>query len=178
MAELASRHRILALLVLTAAAGGCGSDGDAPADSTGAAAVRPAASAQAREASGLSHLPRPQSFATLQRSLARHYPRELAGVRPTTSVLVDVTLDARGNVKDVAVVDRPAAPASNVVLIDRAPGSNVEVQREAPPTVYDNAFGPAAAAALKEVRFLPALRDGQPVPFTLRMSVEFTAPAS
>ncbi len=168
--------RVVTILILAAATSGCGTDRDARPSATGAVALREAASDQARKASGLSHLPRPENFNALRRSLARNYPSEFIGVRPSTSVLVDVMLDERGFVRDVAVVDRPAQ-APDVALIDKVPGSNLEVVREYP-TTYDASFGPAAVAALKEVRFLPALREGRPVPFTLRMSVEFTSPAS
>jgi hypothetical protein len=37
----------------------------------------------------------------------------------------------------------------------------------------DPAFGPAAEGALMETRFTPAMRDGQPVPFTMRMTISF-----
>jgi hypothetical protein len=169
-----SISRFLASLVLAAGLSSCGTDRDAPA--TAANALRTPASEQAQAATGLSHLPRPQNPEALRQSLARHYPKERAGVRPSTSVLVDVSLDANGRVQNVAVVDPPPAATASVALIE--PGSKGEVQRAMPATVYDPAFGPAAAAALKEVRFHPARKDGQPVPFTMRMSVEFTSPAS
>ncbi len=170
--------RVLTALLLLAASSGCGTDRDAPAGATGAVTVRQAAPDQAREASGLSHLPKPKSPETFGRILARHYPERYVGVRPSTSVLVDVSLDEHGIVKDVAVVDRPPVVTSNAVLVDRKAGSSDEVLRAVRPTVYDNAFGAAATAALKEVRFHPARRDGQPVPFTFRMTVEFTSPTS
>lgn len=176
MSTSALLSRVLTVLIL-AAASGCGTERGAPGSATDAAVVRPAASEQARKASGLSHFPRPQNFEALNGSLARHYPKQFIGVRPSTSVLVDVMLDERGFVKDVAVVDRPAAPASKVAFIEKAADGTAEVVREYP-TTYDNSFGPAAAAALKEVRFHPALRDGRAVPFTIRMSVEFTSPPS
>lgn len=113
----------------------------------------------------------------MNRSLEEHFPREFIGVRPSTSVLVDVAIDENGFVKNVTVVDRPAVTSTKVVLLDRVPGTNTEVARELP-TIYDTRFGPAAIAAMKEARFHPARRDGRPVPFTLRMSVEFTSPAS
>jgi hypothetical protein len=132
----------------------------------------------AQRASGLSHIPRPERFAALQRSLAGHYPEQFIGLRPRTSALVDVVLDERGIVRDVKVPDRSGQPATvRKIRVDRVPGSNTDVRREVDST-YDQAFGPAAAAALKGVRFLPGLRNGRPVPFTLRMSVEFVSPGS
>jgi outer membrane biosynthesis protein TonB len=142
-----------------------------------ATADRQPASEQVQQMTGLSHMPRPESVDALNRSLARHYPRELAGVRPRSLVLVDVQLDEQGRVRDVRPVDRPATAPSNVnmVLVDEVPGNNTPVERTYQGT-YDSAFGPAARAALQEVRFEPAMRNGRPVPYTLRMTVEFTSP--
>jgi hypothetical protein len=142
-----------------------------------AAADRQPASEQVQQMTGLSHMPRPESVDALNRSLARHYPLELAGVRPRSLVLVDVQLDEQGRVRDVRPVDRPATAPSNasMVLVDEVPGNNTPVERAHQGT-YDATFGPAARAALREVRFQPALRDGRPVPYTLRMTVEFTSP--
>jgi hypothetical protein len=61
------------------------------------------------------------------------------------------------------------------VVLQKVPGTRQVVERELNAT-YDPAFGPAAQAALKEVRFLPAIRHGAPVPYTMRMTVEFTDP--
>ncbi|HEV3049463.1 MAG TPA: hypothetical protein VGX50_04105 [Longimicrobium sp.] len=177
MAALPSFPRVFTILTLAVAVSACENGRDASATGAAAVAASTPASEQARLASGLSHLPRPANLEAFNQSLARHYPRELIGVRPSSSVLVDVTINKNGFVENVAVVDRPAAPTSRAVLIDRQPGSNTEVTREAA-TVYDNRFGPAAVAAVKEARFHPARRDGEPVPFTIRMSVEFTSPAS
>lgn len=172
--SISSIPRFLAAFILVAGLSSCGTGRDAPA--TAADAVGTPASEQAQAATGLSHLPRPQDPEIFRQSLARHYPKEHAGVRPSTSVLVDVSLDANGRVQNVAVVDPPPATTASVALIES--GGKGEVQRAMPATVYDPAFGPAAAAALKEVRFHPARKNGQPVPFTMRMSVEFTSPAS
>ena len=38
----------------------------------------------------------------------------------------------------------------------------------------DQEFGAAAEAALREVRFTPARRDGQSVPFEMRLTIVFT----
>lgn len=171
--------RVVAAVLLSAAAAGCGPDRDllpAGTDAVAQAARQPA-SLQAQRATGLSHLPRPLNLDALNRSLARHYPAQFVGLRPQTAVLVDVSLDATGLVRGVEVVDRPGQPANvRKVMIERPAGSNSDIQREHR-TTYDQAFGPAAAAALREVRFHPALREGRPVPYTLRMTVEFTSPA-
>jgi hypothetical protein len=124
-------------------------------------------------------MPQLETPEALTRSLARHYPRELAGVRPATLVLMDVRLDEKGRVLDAVPADRPAGVSETVsmVLVDHVPGSNTPVERVYQ-AEYDQAFGPAASAALRETRFKPALRNGQPVPYTLRMTVEFKSPAS
>lgn len=167
-------NRIVPILILSAATASCGADRTS--SLTDASVGREPASEAVKKYSGLSHLPQPQSHQALQRSLARHYPKQFVGLRPSTAVLVDVALDENGIVQDIDVIDRPNDPNLQVVLVDKAPGSNVEVERTAN-THYDTAFGPAAIAALKDVRFLPALRDGKPVPFTMRMTIEFTSPS-
>lgn len=135
------------------------------------------ASAAVQEQTGLSRLPIPAERGALTAALRRHYPREFIGKRPQTAVLVDISVDERGRVRDVAVVDRPpGAPAMlRAVLTDYDPRTGKDVAREFT-TVYDAAFGPAARKAISEVRFLPAIREGKPVPFTLRMTVQFTSP--
>lgn len=162
-------------IVMAAALAGCGNARDA----TPAASVqgRQPASETAQRMSGLSHMPRPENAEALDRSLARHFPHELARGRARTLVLVDVHLDAQGRVLDVTPAARPAgAPETvSIVLTDYVPGSSTPVQRTQNGT-YDPAFAPAARAALREVRFQPALRDGKPVPFTMRMTVEFISP--
>lgn len=177
MGQSLSSSRILSALVLLAVASACESDRAPSATTADAVEVRQPASDLARQASGLSHMPRPRNPEAFNRSLARHYPKEFIGVRPSTSVLVDVTLDENGFVKNVAVVDRPAVTNSRVVLVDKGAAGRGHVLRE-DAAVYDASFGPAAIAAMKEIRFHPARRDGQAVPYTLRMSVEFTSPAS
>lgn len=168
-------HRLVLAAAVAVLSTACGTGRDAA--PVAAAEGREPASGAAQRLSGLSHMPQVESPEALTRSLARHYPGELAGARPATLVLVDVRLDETGRVLDVMPVDRPARGQENVrmVLVDQVPGSNTPVERSYE-AEYDQAFGPAASAALREMRFKPALRDGQPVPYTLRMTVEFRAP--
>ena len=176
-------HRNLwaGLLVAVSTAAGCEGEGSRSSEalSTNVQQERRPASETARRLTGLSHMPAPVDGDALDASLRKHYPREFIGIRPRTAVLVDVKLDERGRVGDVVVVDRPPSLPDNVsmVILDKVPGSNVPVEREYS-TTYDSAFGPAARAALKEVRFQPAIRDGRAVPYTLRMTVEFTSPTA
>jgi TonB family protein len=135
------------------------------------------ASAPLQELTGLYHLPSPADDGAIGASLRRHYPRDLLAQRISGSVLVDIKLDDRGIVQGVQAVPRASllnpADEHRMVVRERVDGQVVE--REA--TVkYDSRFDQAAEAALRNVRFLPALRNGQAVPFTLRMTVEFSPP--
>jgi outer membrane biosynthesis protein TonB len=130
-----------------------------------------------QELTGVSELPRPVDKAAFLQAVQRHYPAELRGQGARALVLVDASIDATGQVTDIEVVQPPAGDAHHrAVLLDRDPATGRETQRTlvrgAP---YDPAFGPAAQAALREVSFTPAKRDGEPVPFRMRMSVEFAA---
>jgi outer membrane biosynthesis protein TonB len=135
------------------------------------------ASAPLQELTGLSHLPSPANDGEIGASLRRHYPRDLLAQQIRGAVLVDIRLDDRGVVQDVHAVSPASRPTSTdehrLVVRERVNGQVVE--REVALT-YDARFGPAAEAALRNVRFLPALRDGRAVPFTLRMTVEFSPP--
>ena len=75
--------------------------------------------------------------------------------------------------RDVDVVTPPSSTGSTraVKIIRRADGSEAREETE---YEHDPALGTAARAALREVRFAPAMRDGHPVPFRLRMSLRFT----
>lgn len=168
-------HRLIFAFALTAVLAACGNGRDAP--PVTAEEGRAPASEVAQRMSGLSHVPEVESPEALGRSLARHYPAEFADVRPATLVLMDVRLDEKGRVLDAVPADRPARGSENVsmVLVDHVAGSKTPVERVYK-AEYDQAFGPAASAALREMRFKPALRTGQPVPYTLRMTVEFRSP--
>jgi outer membrane biosynthesis protein TonB len=135
------------------------------------------ASEQMRAATGLSHLPVPADNGAFDASLRRHYPPALLEKKVAGLVLVDLSIDEKGFVRNVDVVDRPArTPNAGMVLVDKDPRTGVTVEREVVPS-YNSAFGPAARAALREVRFEPALKDGQAVPFKMRMTVAFEPPA-
>lgn len=175
-------RRALPFAAVMIACSACGEQSsDAPgAPNSEALQSRRPVSEQVQQLANVSHLPAPANREAFAATLRRHYPAQFVGVRPRTAVLVDVEINASGIVEDVRVVDRSGMDESGhvqAVLQQKVPGTNQIVEREFNPT-YDPAFGPAARAALKEVRFHPAIRNGQPVPFTLRMTVEFTDPAS
>jgi outer membrane biosynthesis protein TonB len=129
-----------------------------------------------REMTGVSALPRPVDKTAMLEAVKRHYPVELRGRAERALVLVDASIDANGTITDVEVVQAPAGDVHHrAVVVTRDPVTGSETQRTlSGGGAYDPAFGPAAQAAVREVRFTPALRDGQAVPFRMRMSVEFT----
>ncbi len=135
------------------------------------------ASAQARAATGLSHLPVPADRGAFDASLRRHYPAALLEKKVSGLVLVDLDIDEKGFVNKVDVVDRPArTPNVAMVVIDKDPRTGVTVERAVMPPYNHSAFGNAARAAMREVRFEPALKDGQAVPFRMRMTISFEPP--
>jgi len=178
-------RRALGLALVSAAllvVAGCG-DGAAEEERTSplganrsAMQDRRIASQKVEQLSGLSSLPHPDDN-VLRATLRRHYPAELRGGGISGSVLIDVAVNDRGHVESA----RSVAPASlpkatdehRIVVRERRPGSRDLVERELT-LRYDTRFAPAAEAALREVPFRPAMRDGRAVPFTMRMTVTFT----
>jgi hypothetical protein len=91
---------------------------------------------------------------------------------PRGSVLVDLDIDAEGRVTDVRTVDQPpSTPGVTVRAIGvDADGSTRELPRAGPASPE---LARAVEEALREARFTPATRDGEPVPFPgFRMTVE------
>ena len=129
-----------------------------------------------RAMTGVSELPRPADRAALLRAIARHYPAELRSRAERALILVDASIDSTGEVTNVEVVQPPAGDVHHrAIILSRDPATGKGTQRTlAGGGPYDPAFGPAAQAAVREVRFTPAMRDGTAVPFRMRMSVEFT----
>ena len=125
-----------------------------------------------RQMTGVDRLPQPVDPAALQAALKRHYPPEVSADGVSGSVLLDVRVDEAGGVASVTAIDRPAGVHATMVLQERD-GTERRVEPNDHP-----AFRPAAQAALRQVRFTPAMRDGRPVPFTLRMTVIFDPPAA
>lgn len=119
---------------------------------------------------GVDRLPVPADRAAFMASLAAHYPAAHRAAGVTGSALVDVAVDAEGKVAAVEVIPRPQG--MNAILVLRGKDGT---ERQVTPQ-DDPAFGAAAQAALRGVRFTPAMRDGKPVPYTLRMTVTFDPP--
>lgn len=134
--------------------------GDGPATGASSAAVQ--------QATGLDRLPRPAEVTAFDGVLRRHL-RDLPPTDGDKTVLVDVDVDARGLVTDVRGVRRPDATGTRAVLVDDDGSSHELVVAD------DPAYLPAVQAALRETRFHPAIRDGRPVAFTLRMTVSIPA---
>ncbi len=125
-----------------------------------------------RAMAGVSQLPKPADKAAFLAAVNRHYPNKLRAAGRTGFVLLDVTIDETGGVQKVVVVPTPPGPVHHAVLI-RRDASGREVQEPMADGESDSEFGPPAEAALREVRFTPAVRDGVAVPFTMRMSIQF-----
>lgn len=127
-----------------------------------------------RALTGVDQLPRPADRTAFAESMARHTP---PGLLRSGSVLVDVGIDAEGRVRDVEPVTPSAqGPTTRTVVVTRDRTTDRETQRTMDASDHEPTLGTAAGAALRDVRFTPAVRDGQPVPFTLRMTVRFTPP--
>jgi hypothetical protein len=126
---------------------------------------------QLRRMTGVDRLPVPADHGAFVASIAKHYPAAMRSAGVGGSALVDATIDADGNVTAVEAVQRPMAPRTTLVLRDADGTERRVVPRD------DPLFGAAAQAALREVRFIPAVRDGQPVAYTMRMTINFDPPA-
>jgi outer membrane biosynthesis protein TonB len=124
---------------------------------------------------GVSRLPRLIDGHALVKAVRRHYPPDLRAAAVHGSVLVDARIDENGSVTAVEPVPRPPADIRyRAVVVSRDPATGAEIQRSlAEPGEPSPAFEAAARAALREVRFTPAEKDGRPVPFTLQMTVRF-----
>jgi outer membrane biosynthesis protein TonB len=168
----------LAAATLVALLAGC-ADEEAAVSAAAPPKVTTMGSAEILAHAGLSAFPTPADPAALHRSMREHYPAELLDEGRRGSVLVDLALDEQGVVRGVEVVTPPEPDARmKAVLVEPDPRTGGTRERVVQ-TRYDAAFGPAARAALKGARFTPALgRDGKPVPYTLRMTVEFAPPAA
>lgn len=129
-----------------------------------------------RAMTGLSRLPRPADAGAFAETVRRHYPANLRAAGIQGSVLVDVQIDEKGTVTAVEPVQRPPADVHyRAVVVSRDPATGAEIQRplDTAGGGSDPAFEAAARAALREVRFTPAEKDGRPVPFVLRMTIQF-----
>ncbi len=147
---------------------------DTPSDPTAALSGRRALPAALRAHTGLDHLPEPVNAAEFAAGLRRHYPARFRAQGVAGTTLVDVHVDARGRVGDVDVIPRPGGPPHQklTAVLQDANGSRVAKLNDQPE------FGAAAQAALRETRFHPAIRDGKPVAYKLRMTVQFDPEAS
>jgi outer membrane biosynthesis protein TonB len=178
---LLDRLQRVSFAALLIAAAACAPDNrgeaaDAAAIAGGSPVARRAASEHLSSITGLSHMPTPVSQSAFGASIRRHYPEAMRRAGRGGEVLVDVRLDETGRVQEVDVVRerKTSADEHRIVVIGKAPGSNTEEEREVQLNYDPEAFGAAAQAALREVRFRPALREGKAVPYTLRMTVSFT----
>jgi outer membrane biosynthesis protein TonB len=126
---------------------------------------------QVRQMTGVDRLPQVVDQSAFRTRINRAYPAELRAQRVAGSALVDVLVDEAGRVASATPVNRPAGMRA-VLILEEEDGS----QRHITPKDHP-AFQAAAVSALRDIAFSPAMRDGQPVPFTLRMTVTFDPPA-
>ncbi|HET7233033.1 MAG TPA: energy transducer TonB [Longimicrobium sp.] len=126
-----------------------------------------------REMVGVSQIPRPADKAAFLAAVKRHCPAALREQGRTGFVLVDVTVDATGAVEAVTAVPAARGPRPAAVVV-RRDADGREVHQPVGGIESDPELGPAAEAALREVRFTPARRDTVAVPFTVRIGIQFT----
>jgi len=165
---------VFRFVLLAGALTACAGD-DRESAGSSAARDRPATSDQVRAATGLSHMPVPADQEAFTASMLRHYPPALLEKKVGGAVLVDLDIDEKGFVENVEVVDRPPTPDLKMVLVDKDPRTGAAVEREVEPS-YNAAFGTAARAVMREVRFEPAFKEGFPVPYRMRMTLAFEPP--
>jgi len=126
-----------------------------------------------RQIAGIDVLPRLLNAPELAESMKRHYPADLRGRGTTGSVLVDVSIDEHGKVTGVIPQPAPTLQAHGL----KGPRPDLaHLPMEAATPASTAQFGAAARAALTAARFSPAMLDGKPVAFTLRMTVRFSDP--
>jgi hypothetical protein len=125
---------------------------------------------QVRQLSGVDRLPDVVDKAALREVIAANYPEEMRPDAVSGSALVDVLIDSQGNVGSVTAIDRPGGIRSAMILQDKAGTQRTVTLNDHPQ------FQAAAVRALESVRFTPAMLDGKPVPYTLRMTVTFDPP--
>jgi outer membrane biosynthesis protein TonB len=172
-----SRKSVVVLscaLVLAAACSGVPREAerDTPLDSSAAVAGRRPIPPALRAHTRLSHLPEPADRAEFAARLESHYPAQFRAEKVSGTTLVDVHVDEQGRVGEVEVIQRPVTPHQDVTaVLQDEDGTGVMKLNDQPE------FGAAAQAALRETRFLPALKDGKPVAYKLRTTVQFDPPA-
>jgi hypothetical protein len=121
-----------------------------------------------RRTAGVDRLPAPADYRAMQASMRRHWPADPRA--EGASVTLDVSVDETGQVTSVQPVKLAAngGMPTRMILQERDGSERVhEVRR-------DPSVAPAAEAVLREIQFTPAMRDGEPVAHTFRMTISFT----
>ena len=125
---------------------------------------------------GLDHLPYPLNFADLVSALRVHYPAELADSGVRGRVLLSLDLDASGAVTRARAVEPPDLPPGMVItaVLEEPDGRRREF---APARGAHPALKRAAEEAAQVLRFSPAVRAGEAVPFSdYRITVGLSPP--
>ena len=170
-----TRCTVLALnaigpLLLLSACGEAGSAGQPTTSDRRIVAEHRMTPEQMRQITGVDQLPQVLDKAAFQASIERAYPGAMRAEGASGSALVDVLVDEAGRVASVTPINRPAGMRA-VLILEEEDGSQRRVTSKDHP-----AFQAAAVSALRDVQFSPAMRDGQPVPYTMRMTVTFDPP--
>lgn len=116
----------------------------------------------------MDRLPEPADYAAMQASMRRHWPTDPRA--DGASVTLDVSVDEAGHVTAVQPFTPPADGGMPIRMVLRKRDGSERMHE----TRRDLSVAPAAEAVLREVQFTPAIRDGQPVPHTFRMTISFT----
>lgn len=116
----------------------------------------------------MDRLPVPADYAAMQASMRRHWPTDPQA--DGASVTVDVSVDEAGHVTAV----QPFTPFANSGMPSRMVLRNRDGSERMHEIRRDPGVFPAAEAVLRDVQFTPAMRDGEPVAHTFRMTISFT----
>jgi len=167
------RSRCMTCMILLIGVGGLGACDSDPSTPHGMRMEERLTPAALRAMTGVSQIPRPADKSAFLAAVKRHTPASVREHGTTRFVLLDVTVGPSGEVEKVTAVPSPPGPIHEAVVLRRdAAGHQVEEPLMGGES--DVQLGPAAEAALREVKFTPAMRDGVAVPFTVRMGIHFT----
>lgn len=132
-----------------------------------------APAAELQRAAGVDRLPRIARGQNLKEVLQRHYPAALGTAGIGKAVVVDVTIDADGSVTQVNAAQVSSEAGRQVVLVSDDASTNERSEALLSKTDHHPALARAAEAALRDIKFTPATRDGVAVPHSFRMTLAF-----
>lgn len=123
---------------------------------------------------GVSRLPEPLNWDAVREAIARERAASPGAARLAGPVLLSLSIDAAGIVTEAAAVDPPPHPGIEIRAVLVECDGRHTLLPDAPPA--QPALRQVAVAAIRELRFRPAERDGAPVAFAeYRMTLEIGA---